>query len=330
MKNGKNMWMVRAGENAYLFDDFKNKNIIAIGWNDIGDLSNIASPGDIKKIIEQKYPNFSQGRINMSAGQIIRFRFEFEKGDYVITYNPERRIYLVGEIIDDYEYNTKLTDYYHIRKVNWLGEIQRDKLSTSTKNTLGAISTIFKLPEDSQREILLLLRGKEITEDVESKEAEMDTIKEDLISKANEFIKDKILELDWEEMQELVAGLLRAMGYKTIVSSKGPDRGRDIVASPDGLGLEDPRIIVEVKHRMGQVSSKEIRSFLGGLRQGTKGLFVSTGGFSKDAKYEAERSNIPITLIDLDMLVELILQYYDNFDIEAKAIIPLIKIYWPR
>ena len=266
----------------------------------------------------------------MSAGQIIRFRFEFEKGDYVITYNPERRIYLVGEIIDDYEYNTKLTDYYHIRKVNWLGEIQRDKLSTSTKNTLGAISTIFKLPEDSQREILLLLRGKEITEDVESKEAEMDTIKEDLISKANEFIKDKILELDWEEMQELVAGLLRAMGYKTIVSSKGPDRGRDIVASPDGLGLEDPRIIVEVKHRMGQVSSKEIRSFLGGLRQGTKGLFVSTGGFSKDAKYEAERSNIPITLIDLDMLVELILQYYDNFDIEAKAIIPLIKIYWPR
>ena len=54
MKNGKNMWMVRAGENAYLFDDFKNKNIIAIGWNDIGDLSNIASPGDIKKKIKQK------------------------------------------------------------------------------------------------------------------------------------------------------------------------------------------------------------------------------------------------------------------------------------
>lgn len=58
-------------------------------------------------------------------------------------------------------------------------------------------------------------------------------------------------------------------------------------------------------------------------------MYVSTGGFSKDAKYEAERSTIPITLIDLDMLVELIIQYYDNFDAEARALIPLVKIYWP-
>jgi restriction system protein len=40
-------------------------------------------------------------------------------------------------------------------------------------------------------------------------------------------------------MQELVAGVLRGMGYKTIVSAKGPDRGRDILASPDGLGLSE-------------------------------------------------------------------------------------------
>jgi len=35
-----------------------------------------------------------------------------------------------------------------------------------------------------------------------------------------EFIKDKVNELDWEEMQELVAGLLRAMGYKTRISKR--------------------------------------------------------------------------------------------------------------
>ena len=47
-------------------------------------------------------------------------------------------------------------------------------------------------------------------------------------------------------MQELVAGILRAMGLKTKISNKGPDRGKDIIASPDGLGLENPRIFVEV------------------------------------------------------------------------------------
>jgi len=101
------------------------------------------------------------------------------------------------------------------------------------------------------------------------------------LAKSREFIKDKILELDWEEMQELVAGILRAMDYKTIVSSKGPDRGRDILTSPDGLGLNEPRIVVEVKHRKGQMGSPEIRSFTGGLRPKDKGLYVSTGGYTK-------------------------------------------------
>ena len=292
----------------------------------MGDLSHLRSPEEIKNKVKGAYPHYSQGKLSISGGQIIRFRLEFKKGDYVITYNPEERIYMIGEITGDYEYNTKLIEYHHIRKVKWLGKIERDGLSTKTKNSLGAISTIFKVPEESREEILDLLEGKSGEErSDENEEDEMDIIKEDLIGKANEFIKDRILKLDWEEVQELVAGLLRAMGYKTMVSPRGPDRGRDIIASPDGLGLEDPRIVVEVKHRVGQVGSKEIRSFLGGLRQGIKGLYVSTGGFSKDAKYEAERSNIPITLIDLDMLVDLIIQYYDSFDIETPG---LLKSSW--
>ena len=77
------------------------------------------------------------------------------------------------------------------------------------------------------------------------------------------------------------------------------------------------------------MGAQELRSFLGGLRASDKGLYVSTGGFSKDAKYEAERANIPITLVDSDILVELIIQYYGGFDNETKALVPLKKIYWP-
>jgi hypothetical protein len=56
---------------------------------------------------------------------------------------------------------------------------------------------------------------------------------------------------------------------------------------------------------------------------------VSTGGFSKEAKYEAERSNIPLTLIELDDLATLVEQHYENFDANGRALIPLTKIYWP-
>src|SRR5690606_9158878 len=100
------------------------------------------------------------------------------------------------------------------------------------------------------------------------------------VSQAHELIKDKILALQPEEMEELAAAILRAMGYKTKVSPRGPDRGVDVIASPDGLGLTQPRIKVEVKHRSGPMGSQAIRSFVGVLRSGDTGLYVSTGGFS--------------------------------------------------
>jgi restriction system protein len=331
MANNKDMWMVRAGEDAFLFDDFRNKDAVVIGWNDIGDLSNVSTPEQIKKIYREKRPEATNGNVNINAGQISRFRFDFKKGDYVVTYNPQDRKYLVGEIISDYKYDPKIAKYYHARQVKWLGEVLRDKLLTSTRNTLGAISTVFNLGDDAKADVLRVLEGggTQVAEDAEQEKAELTTIKEDVALKAQEFIKDKLSALDWDEMQELIAGLLRGMGYKTIVSPKGADRGRDIQASPDGLGLEEPRIVVEVKHRSGQMGSKDVRSFITGVGHGNKGLYVSTGGFSKDAKYEAERSTTPITLIDIDMLVGLLIQYYDNLDMDTRSLIPLVKIYWP-
>ncbi|MBB5192286.1 putative Mrr-cat superfamily restriction endonuclease [Silvimonas terrae] len=130
-------------------------------------------------------------------------------------------------------------------------------------------------------------------------------------------------------MQELVAGVLRAMGYKTRISPSGSDRGKDIVASPDGLGFEDPRIVVEVKHRAAAMGSQEIRSFLGGRHDNDRGLYVSTGGFTKDARYEAERARIQVTLMDLDDLVRSIIEHYERMDIDTQRLVPLRKLYWP-
>src|SRR5207248_1371129 len=110
------------------------------------------------------------------------------------------------------------------------------------------------------------------------------------------------------QMQELLASILRAMGFKARVSPRGPDRGVDVFASPDGLGLQEPRIKAEVKHRGDAIGAPELRSFIGGLRPSDRALYLSTGGFKKDAKYEADRSNIPVTLIDLDGLAVLVEQ----------------------
>ncbi|PAV05482.1 restriction endonuclease [Methanobacterium bryantii] len=321
--------MVRAGQNAFLIDDFKSKNIVAIGWDEIGDLSACKSHNAVKKLVNKKYPEFKEGKVNITASQINKFRFEFNKGEYVVSYNPEERIYLIGEISSDYIFKENSTRHNHIREVKWIGNVNRDDLSVSTRNTLGAISTIFEINGDASSEMISVINGKKVFRDEEEEDAEEGTLKEDMVLKSHEFIKDRVLSLDWDEMQELIAGILRSMGYKTMVSPRGPDRGRDVLASPDGLLLKEPRIAVEVKHRKGQMGAPEIRGFTGGLRPGDKGLYVSTGGFTREAKYEADRSNIPLTLIDSDLLVTLIIQYYDNFDSDTRTLIPLTKIYWP-
>lgn len=322
----KTMWMVRAGQDAQLIDDFKNNSYIAIGWNKLSDLKTVPHREAIKKLLEDTYNYAKKSQTNIAASQISRFLLDFKKGDYVLSYDPNNRVYLVGEIQSDYEYNDKLSKYHNVRRVKWLGEVARDKLSTSTRNTLGAISTIFQINDKAAAEIIGVLEGKDKTTDKVTEEAEEETLKEDMVSQANELIKDKIMKLDWDDMQELVAGILRAMGYKTTVSEPGPDRGKDIEASPDGLMLTEPRILVEVKHRSGQMGAKEVRSFSSVLRQ-QKGLYVSTGGFSKDARYVADENRI--TLIDADRLVQLIIQNYDKFDVDTKLLVPLSKIYWP-
>ena len=58
-------------------------------------------------------------------------------------------------------------------------------------------------------------------------------------------------------------------------------------------------------------------------------MYVSTGGFTKDARYEAERGRIPVTLMDLDDLVKSLLEHYEKLDVEMQRLVPLRKIYWP-
>jgi len=80
------MWMVRAGEGAFLIDDFKSKNYVSIGWNKIGNISDVKRKDKIKKLVEEADYYKKKLQVSVAAGQISRFLLDFEKGDYVITY----------------------------------------------------------------------------------------------------------------------------------------------------------------------------------------------------------------------------------------------------
>lgn len=322
-----NVWMVRAGQKAYLIDEFA-RGYVAIGWHKMGDMSNLKTPGEMREKYKVSYPDVKPGKVGNAAAMAYKFRTVMQVGDQVITYDPSNREYLVGSIKSDYQYKpNEISDYPNIRKVDWEGRVSRDRLSIGARNSLGSTLTLFTVNDEVWQEFQALLSGVEVIEEDVADEGEdlLDNVRE----QSKEFIKDRITALDPYEYQDLVAGLLRAMGYKTRVSPPGSDRGVDILASPDGLGFEQPRIVVECKHRKGSMGAPEIRSFLGGRHQDDKGLYVSSGGFTKEAKYEAERASIPITLMDMDGLVDAIVENYENMDAECKTLLPLSKLYWP-
>ncbi len=154
------MWMVRAGENAFLIDDFKKSNVIAIGW-EIGDLSG-KTPDDIKQIMGQYYPDANNKSLGNNAGQVIKFVCDFQIGDYVITYNPETHNYLVGLITSDYYYSDKLykkyneneTFYHHFRDVEWIGETNKNNLKQIALKPLKNPMTVFHLNYSAKADLL--------------------------------------------------------------------------------------------------------------------------------------------------------------------------------
>ena len=132
------------------------------------------------------------------------------------------------------------------------------------------------------------------------------------------------------EFQELVAALLRGMGYYTpFVAPKGKDGGVDVMAYRDPLGTQSPRIQIQIKHRESGASVQEVRQLMGLLqKEGDVGIFVSTSGFTPDARMAARGSHVHVELIDLNRFITLWQDFYDKLKDEDKGLLPLRPIYF--
>ena len=155
----------------------------------------------------------------------------------------------------------------------------------------------------------------------------LEQMEESAIDGIKEYIKDK----NPYEFQDLVAAILRAMGYYTpFVSPKGKDGGLDVIAFQDPLGANKPRIKVQVKHRPDSaIAINEIRELIGLLnKDGDIGLFVTSGRFTIDAEKFARDSHIHVKLIDGDTFIDLWKSFYSKLSDEEKNLMLLQPIYF--
>ncbi len=103
----------------------------------------------------------------------------------------------------------------------------------------------------------------------------------------------------------------------------------DIVAAPDPLGTRSPRIKVQVKRQQQSVTVDGLRSFMATLGSDDVGLFVATGGFTKDAREEArQQSTRKVTLIDLERLYDLWVEHSPKLPDEDRRRLPLRPVWF--
>ena len=176
-------------------------------------------------------------------------------------------------------------------------------------------------------------------EGIDQEDLELDT-EPDQLQKANlEQLEEKsidglrkyLISKNPYEFQDIVAALLRAMGYYTpFVSPKGRDGGIDVIAYQDPLGTKTPRIKVQVKHRPdATIAVDEIRQLVGLLNDnGDVGLFITSGRFTSEAENFSRSSHKHIELIGFEKFITLWQEFYDKLTDEDKNRLPLYKIYF--
>lgn len=207
----------------------------------------------IRETYVSSHPGESRGKVGAAVSQVSKFAHDMAKGSTVVMYDPETRLYHLGRVTGPCVASSDDGMTYR-RTVSWGRQAPRDALLPASKNSLGGISTIFSVSDEVMADL-----GRAVDEKHSAAKATQAADAEDSDEDARyatfdngiERIKDKILTVDPDDMEQLVAGLQRTMGYHARVTPKGSDGGREVVASPDAPGLESPHIVCEVKHCKG-------------------------------------------------------------------------------
>jgi restriction system protein len=187
-------------------------------------------------------------------------------------------------------------------------------------------SRLYRRWKQSQGESAAL--EKDIPDEQSPKEASVTF--EEADETAWQEIQEYVAAMPPYEFQELVADLLAAMGYfVTWIAPPGKDGGVDIVAWSDPLGTRPPRIKVQVKRQSSSLGVEGLRAFLANLSDDDVGIFVCTGGFSKDAADTARaQERRKVTLVHLERLVDLWVEYYGRLSDRARQRLTLRPIYF--
>lgn len=268
----RRLWLVRLGRNAEYEADALERSLISIGFGMTANLGKAKDRDAIFEKVVAAFPDGKPGRHRNFAAQVNQFVNTMQIGDIVVSPFKTLSTLGIGEVSGPYQ---QLDNGHPARPVKWFStDVSRDAFKQDLLFSFGAIMTVCEIKRnDALNRVLAVVKtgrdpgdgakpdvDRPSTQSEDSGETEADSAV-DLERIARDQIERRISSVfAGHDFTKLVNAILIAQGYATNVSPPGPDAGIDIVAGRGPLGLEPPRLVVQVKSGDIRVDSPTLQS----------------------------------------------------------------------
>jgi restriction system protein len=329
------VWTARGGRHGEREERLLANGLIGGGWAELSSLKGIASKEDLAARYAEAYPDLGRQAQANYVGQLWSLLHRMQDGELVVMPLKTTGTIAVGRITGPYEFRDDLgPDLYHVRPVNWLqADVPRDAFDQDLLYSFGAYLTFGQVRRENAEERIVAAVERSAVPTQRPEPPPVDEgagVEEapDVEEVAREQIRQAISQrFAGHELAALVGAILSARGLSVSLSPPGADQGIDIRAGAGPMGLDSPRLLVQVK--TGQAGIEEFRA-LRGLVSGhgaDQGLLVAWGGFRGTVLTEAKREYFLIRLWDADALLGVLLETYDDLPDELRSALPLKRLW---
>ena len=148
-------WMYAPGENASKWSRCKEQGIICIGWDEMGDLSQINTLSECRDGLRDVYENPDSSFMNDGLA-IWEFSHVMQNGDIIYAKRGLSNIIARGIVKSEYIYDQSQEDFCHTRKVEWthIGEWTLENIVQKT------LTDITKYPDYVKKIETMITEGK--------------------------------------------------------------------------------------------------------------------------------------------------------------------------
>ena len=140
-------WAYAPGRGAVRWNEFHEASILAIGWDDAGDLSKYANKEAVRQKLQEIYSGSSQTNNALTCWD---FANVMEVDDIVFAKQGIRRVVGYGIVRGDYLFDNNRGSFKSIRSIEWLGKGTWD-LPEVDRLPLKTLTDISKAPDVVKR-----------------------------------------------------------------------------------------------------------------------------------------------------------------------------------